>query len=313
MMQVVDDLGAVPQTARGAVVAIGNFDGVHPGHRLVLEECRRLAGLSGKPAAAMAFEPHPRAFFAPDQPPFRLTPAAHRSRLLAEAGLDAHFLVPFDRDFSVQSADAFVDAVLCDSLAAAHVVVGYDFHYGRGRQGTPETLRAAGKTRGFGVTVVTQASDEDGAVYSSTKVRRWLAEGDMAAAAHGLGRPFEIDGTVIVGDRRGRTLGYPTANIDPGDYARPRYGVYAVEVGIVSAAGPVAWHQGVANFGLRPMYALDRPLIEAHLFDFDGDLYGRQVRVRFIDFLRGEMTFGHTQALIEQMDRDSGQARARLG
>ncbi len=315
-MQVIRDLAAVPETARGAVVAIGNFDGVHPGHRLVIDECRRIARHIGRPAAVMAFDPHPRAFFTPDQPPFRLTPAAHRSRLLAEAGIDAHFLVTFDAAFAAHSAQDFVERVLGRALAAAHVVVGFDFQYGKGRRGTTETLTQAGRDLGFGVVVVAEASDEAGAVYSSTRARAALAAGDMDAAARALGRAYEIEGPVITGDRRGRTLGYPTANVDPGDYARPRYGVYAVRVAVVDedAAGTdAAWYDGVANFGIRPMYALHRPLIEAHLFGFDGDLYGRRLRIQFAGFLRGEQRFDGVDALIRQMDRDSEAARDRLG
>ena len=319
-MRVIRDLAAVPDDARGAVVAIGNFDGVHPGHRLVIDECRRVARHLGRPAAVMAFDPHPRAFFRPDEPPFRLTPAEHRARLLGEAGIDLHFLVPFDTAFAGLSAEAFVETVLCRTLGVAHVVVGFDFHYGKGRRGGTDSLRAAGRALGFGVVVVAEASDEAGGVYSSTRVREALAAGDMDLAAQSLGRPFEIEGVVAQGDRRGRLLGYPTANVDPGDYARPRYGVYAVQVAILAAgaapdgaAAPLAWQDGVANFGVRPMYALDRPLIEAHLFGFDGDLYGRRVRVRFAGFLRGEQRFDQVGDLVAQMDRDSQAARDLLG
>jgi riboflavin kinase/FMN adenylyltransferase len=313
-MQVFTDPATLPEAARGAVVAIGNFDGVHPGHLMVIGECRRIADREGRPAAVMAFEPHPRSFFRPDQPTFRLTPAAHRARLLAAAGMDAHFLLPFDRALATLDAEAFVERVPVGALGVAHVVVGYDFHYGRARQGTPAALVAAGQAHGFGVTVMDQASDEGGGVYSSSRVRTALGEGDMVGAAQALGRPFEIEGTVLAGDRRGRTLGYPTANIDPADYARPRFGVYAVQVGVPADDGTaaVAWHGGVANFGIRPMYALDRPLLEAHLFDFTGDLYGRGVAVRFIRFLRGEGRFDGPAALVAQMDRDSADARAAL-
>ncbi len=310
-MRVFKQLDALPDDARGTVVAIGNFDGVHRGHQEVIAEAAAVARVMEAPLAAMAFEPHPRRYFKPDDAPFRLTPEGPRTRLLAEHGVDLHYLPSFDAGFAGQSAHAFVEHVLVKQLGARHVTVGYDFHYGRGRQGNAESLLTDGRRYGFGVTVVTQAADETGGIYSSSRIREALKAAQPQHAAEALGRPFEIEGPVLKGDQRGRLLGYPTANIDLNDYQQPAFGVYAVRCA-VAEDDPPQWRDGVANLGIRPMFEVDRPLLEAHLFDFDGDLYGRVLRVQLVAYLRTEIRFRSIDELIAQMNDDSAAARAIL-
>ena len=310
----------LPPAWRGSVMAIGNFDGVHRGHRLVLSTARAVADGVDAPVGAMAFEPHPRTLMRPGDPPFRLTLYPERARLLRAAGVQLHVVLAFDQALLHMPPDAFIDQVLVDALGVRHVVVGHDFCFGHNRAGTVDTLTHSGADRGFGVTVVTKASDESGGVYASTAVRDLLRVGQMRAAADILGRPWEISGVVQQGDQRGRTLGYPTANIALGDHLRPKLGVYAVRVGLcgpsdaagVLAPDPDRWVDGVANLGIRPMYALSEPLLEAHLFGFSGDLYGRTVRVQMVEFLRGEAAFDGVEALVRQMDADSAAAQAAL-
>ena len=313
-MRLYQDLAAIPNEDRGAVLAIGNFDGVHLGHREVIGAAVQRARSIGRPAAVMAFEPHPKTFFQPNLGPFRLTPMAARARLLAEIGVDFHVVPAFDAAFARQPAAEFISEVLVGHLGVSEVVVGYDFHFGYRRLGTTETLIAAGAEYGFKVDVVAQACDEGGDVYASTATRKHLVDGDPEGAAEILGRPWEIEGTVIRGDQRGRTIGYPTANMALGDHLQPAFGVYAVRVIIVEDAetgsGPV--YGGVANLGIRPMFALDAPLLESVLFDFDGDLYGRTLRVQLISHLRGEARFDSLAELVAQMDRDAATARKTL-
>lgn len=301
----------LPDDLKGSVVAVGNFDGVHRGHQIVLAEAASQARRLGAPLAVLSFEPHPRAIFRPDDPPFRLTPFRIKARLLEALGVDLHIVLHFDEPFSRRSADDFVREVLVGGLGARHVVIGHDFCFGHRRQGNADTLRGFGDAYGFGVSVVTQASDETGGAYSSSRVRELLADGKPREAAEILGRPWEIEGRVEHGDKRGRELGYPTANVDLDDYLRPAFGIYAIRAG-VDEGGPIRWLDGVANIGIRPMFRTSRPLLEAFLFDFSGDLYGRHLRVQLVEFLRGEMKFDSLDALIAQMDEDSQHAREAL-
>jgi riboflavin kinase/FMN adenylyltransferase len=310
-MQIFRHWHGLPAEARGSAVAIGNFDGVHRGHRIVLAEARAVAGPLAAPLGAMTFEPHPRAFFKPDGPPFRLTPFRIRARLLEALGVDLHFVLAFDRALSQMTAEAFIGEVLAKGLGARHVVIGYDFCFGRDRTGNADTLLHYGRQLGFGVTVVTKAADETGGVFSSSTVRERLRDGKPREAAELLGRPWEIEGRVEAGDRRGRLLGYPTANVRLGEFMRPAYGVYAVRAA-VDEGGSLDWKGGVANLGVRPMYALDEPLLEVFLFDFSGDLYGRHLRVQIVEFLRGEAKFDGVDQLVAQMDRDAARAREAL-
>jgi len=313
----------LPADAKGSVVAIGNFDGVHLGHQVVIREAAAVAGELKAPLAVLSFEPHPRAVFRPDDPPFRLTPFRIRARQLEALGIDIHVCLHFDLDFARRSADWFAQTVLAEGLGARHVAIGYDFCFGHNRQGNAETLLGYGRRHGFGVTVVTQASDESGGVYSSSRIRQLLKDGKPREAALLLGRPWEIEGRVEHGDKRGRHLNYPTANVMLNDYLRPAYGVYAVRAAVdegpvsgggadaAADAGPI-WYDGVANLGIRPMWQTDEPMLEAHLFDFAGDLYGRHLRVKLVEYLRGEMKFDDIGALVRQMDADSAEARKHL-
>lgn len=310
-MQIFRHHSELPAELRGSVVAVGNFDGVHRGHQIVIADAQAVAKATGASLAVLSFEPHPRSMFRPDDAPFRLTPFRIKARLLEALGVDLHVVLHFDIEFSRQSADWFVEEVLLGGLGASHVAIGYDFCFGHRRQGNAESLLSYGRRHGFGVTVVTQASDESGGTYSSSAAREHLQAGRIREAAEILGRPWEIEGRVETGDRRGRELGYPTANLTLGDYLRPAFGVYAVRAAVDEGA-ELEWRDGVANVGIRPMYAVENPLMEAHLFDFDGDLYGRHLRVQLIEWLRPEMKFDSVDALIAQMDRDSEKARRVL-
>ena len=320
-MDVFCGITELPPSWRGSVMAIGNFDGVHRGHRMVLAAARAVADGTDAPLGALAFEPHPRTVMRPDDPPFRLTTGEERARLLRAQGVHLHVVLTFDQTLLEMPPDAFIDEILVARLGVRHVVVGYDFCFGHNRAGTVDTLTHAGRARGFGVTVVTKAADESGGVYSSSAVRQHLRAGHPREAAEILGRPWEVTGVVQRGDQRGRVLGYPTANIPLGQHLRPAFGVYAVRLAVRPPADgasgiwmdePAVWHDGGANLGIRPMFALSEPLLEAYLFNFSGDLYGRAVRVQLIDRLRGEASFASVEALIAQMDSDAAQARAAL-
>ena len=304
---------ARPAAARGAAIAIGNFDGVHRGHRRVIEQACEAARRIGCPAAAMTFAPHPRRFFRPDQPPFLLTRLRGRLRRIAAIGVDQVHLLRFDARLAALSPEEFVDGLLVGGLGVRHVSVGYDFVFGRGRAGTAAFLAARLAAAGLGASIVAPVSSGSGAgdeVFSSTAARQALADGDTARAAGILGRFFEIEGRVAPGDRRGRTIGFPTANLRLGDYVRPRLGVYAVRVGIDGAGGG---HDGVANLGLRPTFGGDsEPRLEVHLFDFAGDLYGRRLCVELRAFLRPERRFDGLDALKAQIAEDAAAARRVL-
>jgi len=301
----------IPVEARGAVVALGNFDGLHLGHQKVIGEALRLAGELDAPCGVLTFEPHPRAYFQPDKPPFRLTPFRIKLRQLDAIGVDYLYLLSFDRAMAERSPESFIVEVLGQGLEPIHLVVGYDFVFGKGRSGNAAMLGDLGRAAGFGVTSVPAAADGEGVVYSSTKVRERLAAGDPLGAAQVLGRPWEIEGRVESGDRRGRLLGFPTANVAMSGYLQPALGVYAVKAGIDEGRG-TRWLDGVANLGRRPTVGGTRVQLETHLFDFAGDLYGRHLRVALIDFIRPERKFDGLEALKAQIAADSAEARARL-
>jgi riboflavin kinase / FMN adenylyltransferase len=296
---------------RGAVVAIGNFDGVHRGHQAVIGEAGRLARAAGVRHAVLTFEPHPRRVFRPDDPPFRLTPFRAKSRHLEALGVDLLFTLHFDLAFAAKSAEDFIATVLVRNLGIRHAVVGYDFVFGHQRRGTPALLQARGAELHFGVTVVDPAGAAGGAVYSSTRIRELLVTGKPREAAALLGRFWEIEGRVERGDARGRTIGFPTANLMLDDYLRPAAGVYAVRAGI-EEGGRTLWHDGVANLGRRPTFGGSDLRLEAHLFDFDRDIYGRHLRIAVIEHLRPERKFPGIDALKAQIAADAAQARAVL-
>jgi riboflavin kinase/FMN adenylyltransferase len=310
-MRLIRHFDEVPAELKGAVIAIGNFDGVHQGHQVVLaqaaEQARRLKTNLG----VLTFEPHPRGFFKPDEPPFRLTPFRIKMRHLQDLGVDVAFVLSFDHEMSQRSAEAFVNDVLVRGLGAAHVVVGSDFCYGNKRGGNATTLGDAGAVHGFGVTAVAPQTDKAGAVYSSTLIRAALANGDPVSAAVALNRPWEIEGRVEHGEKRGRQLGFPTANVALGEFMHPKLGVYAVKAAVDSGSG-LQWIGGVANLGVRPTVGGTRVQLEVHLFDFDGDLYGRHLRVALLGFIRPEMKFSGLDPLKAQIAADSDTARRML-
>lgn len=307
-MRVFRHYQAIPEDARGAVVAIGNFDGVHLGHRAVIGEAGAIAHATARPWGVLTFEPHPRCHFKPDTPPFRLTPFHAKARLIFGLGVDTIFVQRFDRAFSSLPAEAFIEDVLVGGIGARHVVAGYDFVFGKGRGGDCGMLLNFGRRLGFDFTAVRAQQDTGGAAFSSTRVREALADGRPRDAAAILGRPFAIEGRVVEGDQRGRTIGFPTANVLLGTYQRPKLGVYAVRV---RGAGAKV-HAGVANIGRRPTFAGEREQLEVFLFDFQGDLYGRRLSVELIDFLRPEKKFDGIGQLKAQIAADSDQARKIL-
>ena len=298
----------LPAELKGAAVALGAFDGVHRGHQAVIGRARDAAQSLGAPLAVVSFDPHPRRWFQPDAAPFRLMTAEQMARALGGLGVETLYLLPFDADMAAMSHGRFVEVVLADGLGVRHAAVGFDFTFGKGRTGSPEALRALGETLGFTVSTVDRIDDAGGLKLSSSAVREALRAGDMARAAAILGRPFAVEGEVIHGDKRGRTIGVPTANVPLGDYMRPAFGVYATRTRL--ADGRLV--DGVASLGLRPMWRLEEPLLEVWLFDFDGDLYGRTVETQLIAFLRPEASFDGLEALKAQIEADAAAARAAL-
>lgn len=299
---------ALPARQRGASVALGNFDGVHEGHRRVIEAAAEAARREGVPLGVVSFEPHPRVYFQPDAEPFRVMTLDQQARALEALGVELFYVLPFDARMASMSDTDFVREVLVEGLGVRWVSVGFDVTYGKGRTGGPDELRRAGQQHGFGVSVVERVADAEDLKLSSTAVRDALHEGRPDKAAAILGRPFAIQGEVIHGDKRGRTIGVPTANMRLGDYVRPKFGIYAVRMRLPD--GRLA--DGVASLGVRPMFETPEPLLETWLFDFDEDLYGQVVEVELIAFLRPEMNFDGLEALKAQIDEDARQARTVL-
>jgi riboflavin kinase/FMN adenylyltransferase len=293
---------------------MGNFDGLHRGHAMLIGRVRELAREQGRPTAVLTFEPHPRSVLFPATEPFRLTPFRVKERELARLGVDLLFVQHFDHAFAAKTADDFIAEVIVGAIGAAHVVVGWDCTFGNRRAGTPDSLREAGPRMGFEVTVIEPIRDPAATVYSSTHIRELLKAGKPRAAAALLGRFWEIDGRVATGDRRGRTIGFPTANLAFDDYLQPAFGVYAVRVAGDGPDDPLGGRtvDGVANLGLRPTVGGLVPRLEAHLFDTDADLYGRHLRVALIDFIRPERKFAGLEALKAQIADDAATARAIL-
>ena len=327
-MRIFRHYDALPEDAKGAAVAIGNFDGVHRGHQAVIHEAGVIARDQGRPWAVLTFEPHPRKLFQPDQAPFRLTPFRTKVREIAQLGCDLLIVQRFNQAFSRQSAVDFVEGALVRGLQATHVVSGYDFVFGHKRTGNCELLLSLGAERGFGFTCVNAVENGTGEIFSSTRIRESLGQGDPAGARAILGRDFELEGRVIKGEARGHKIGFPTANIHLGPFLRPRKGVYAVRVAIEEAPGEAArpgvspgnkkpggedtWLDGVANIGVRPTFGGEDVVLEVFLFDFDGDLYGKRLRVRLVDFLRDEKKFDGLDDLKAQIATDSESARKIL-
>jgi riboflavin kinase/FMN adenylyltransferase len=301
-MQLYHDYKNLPSAARGGVLAIGNFDGVHRGHQALLAAARVSADKNGTPMGVMTFEPHPRRLFRPDDPPFRITPPAVKHRRLAESGVDFILSLPFDWNFASQSAQDFIDRVLKAGPDPAHIVVGSDFAFGQLRKGTPQTLRDAG----FAVTVLDKVADEGEDPLSSSRIREALCRGEIATANDMLGWAWEIEGIVVKGDQRGRTIGFPTANVMLGDTLHPAYGIYATWVQI---EGEAQWRPAATNIGIRPMFELKVGQVEAYIMDYSGDLYGTALRIRPVARLRGEAKFDSLDALVAQIEKDCADAR----
>ncbi|HZP77317.1 MAG TPA: bifunctional riboflavin kinase/FAD synthetase [Pseudolabrys sp.] len=291
---------------RGAVVAIGNFDGVHRGHRAVIGAALTRARKLGRPAAALTFEPHPRAFFRPQDPLFRLSDERAKLRLLAATGLAGALVMTFDAALASTSAEDFIRRVLVERLSIGGAAIGFDFHFGKNRVGSPDFLSAEGARHGFAVDIVAPLEDE-GRPVSSGSVRSALAAGKVVEAAELLGAPWFVSGPVIHGEKRGRALGFPTANLRLDPQCALKQGIYAVRVGIGARR-----IDGVASFGRRPTFDNGAPLLEVFLFDFEGDLYGKDIDVAFIAWIRHEEKFTTVEALTRQMTADSARAREAL-
>jgi riboflavin kinase/FMN adenylyltransferase len=297
---------ASTEALRGAVVAIGNFDGVHRGHKAVIAAALARARTLSRPAAALTFEPHPRSFFSPGEPLFRLTDAAAKLRLLAATGLDGAIVLNFDAALASLTAEEFVRRILVERLAVSGAAIGFNFHFGAHRAGSPDFLAAEGKKYGFAVDVVPRFED-GGRPVSSGPIRAALAAGALDQAAEFLGYPWFVSGTVIHGDKRGRELGFPTANLQLDAACGLRHGIYAVRTAVGGRR-----YDGVASFGRRPMFDNGTVLLEIFLFDFSGDLYGASIDVAFIAWLRDEQVFASAEDLVRQMQDDSRLARQAL-
>lgn len=304
-MQIFRDWRALPEAARGATIALGNFDGMHLGHASVVRVAH--TARPDRPTAVLTFEPHPREFFRPQDPPFRLTLSAERALALGALGVGIIYELPFDQAFSHLSAEQFVAEVLHQGLGAAHLACGADFAFGRRRGGNTGFLATRAEALGIGLTLVPPVSDAQGPI-SATRIRRLLQDGYPERATALLGRPFSIRGEVMHGDKRGRTIGFPTANLPLGRHLEPARGVYAVTARL--ADGAVV--KGVANIGQRPTVGGEESRLEAHLFDFDDDLYGAELTVELRFFLREEQKFASFDALKAQIAQDAAQARALL-
>ncbi len=304
------DPEAPPPGLEGAVIAIGNFDGVHRGHVAVLKRAEAVARRLGRPCAVLTFEPHPADFFFRTDTIFRLTPQETKAVALARAGVEGMIVLTFDAALAAMPAEDFVREILVRRLKVGGVVAGYDFHFGKGRLGTPAFLVEAGRRYGFAVEIVERiAADSSGSIVpaSSTETRKALEAGDVARAQTLLGHPYFVIAEVVHGDKRGRDLGFPTANLRLHHSVRLRRGIYAVRVRIDEA-----WYGGVASFGTRPTFDNGAPLLEVYIFDFSGSLYGKMIEVAFVHFLRDESKFESVEALVAQIEDDAAKARALL-
>lgn len=309
-MKIIRHYEQVPPGLRGAVYALGNFDGVHRGHQQVIGRAAEIARELGVPLGVLVFEPHPQQFFFPDRPFFRLTPFRAKARLLERMGVDVLAALPFDERMSRMLAPEFVMDVLLNGLHTVHVVAGYDFRFGKGRGGDAATLRYMGEMEGFGTDIVEEVKN-GGVTFSSTRIRELLAKGDPRGAADLLGHWWTVETHVQQGDQRGRTIGFPTANLPLEDHVEPALGVYAVKVEIED--GPhKGLYDGVANVGRRPTFDKQDVLLEAHIFDFSGDIYGAHAAVSFIEFIRPERKFDGLDSLKAQIAQDSEKARQIL-
>lgn len=305
-MEIFNNLDEIKDHAKGAVIAIGNFDGVHRGHQALLKAAQDIAEKQNKALGVLTFEPHPRRLFQPDVPPARLTSAPLKARRLEHEGVEHLFSMEFNWDFASQTAEDFIQTILKDGLGAAHVVVGYDFCFGQLRKGSADTIKDAG----IGITVIEPVQDNKSETISSSRIRELLRKGEIDQANALLGWEWEVQGTIFRGDRRGHELGYPTANILLNDTIHPAYGIYACRVQI---EGEDDWLPAATNIGIRPMFEVKEGQIEAHILDFpDRDIYDRILRVKPVQRLRGEAKFNSLDDLISQMEKDCAKAKEIL-
>ncbi len=304
IMQVIKEIQAIPDSAKDSIVVIGNFDGVHRGHQALLARGRTLADKLGKDLSVLTFEPHPRRLFRPDDPPFRITPESLKIERLEKTGVDILFSLHFDWSFASQSAEDFIQTVIAQGIAPAHIIVGYDFCFGQLRKGTPQDFIKAG----FETTIVKEIKESDEKL-SSSRIRQCLRHGKIDEANALLGWEWEIRGEVIKGDQRGRELGYPTANVALGDTTHPAYGIYATWFRI---EGESEWLPSATNIGIRPMFETPEALVETFIFDFDREIYGKTVHIKPVKRLRGEAKFDSLDDLIIQMEKDCAQAKEIL-
>ncbi len=312
-MHTYTDANEISADHKESFAVLGNFDGVHLGHRQLIREVVERAADNSAPSLMIAFEPHPREFLRQDEPPFRLTSLNIKCRILRELGLTALYCLKFDEALSRLSAEEFVSRILSERLALSALTVGYDFRFGAGRAGDTELLNKLAPQYGFELNIVEPIKDDGasgGVVYSSSNIRDALRGGDISQANKWLGRAWCIDGIVQKGDQRGRTIGFPTLNIPIGDYLRPALGVYAVKVEVEGEAGGV--FGGVANLGKRPTFDKSDILLEAHIFDFDREIYGTHAIIHFVEFIRGEQKFDGIESLKQQIQADSQKAREIL-
>jgi riboflavin kinase / FMN adenylyltransferase len=310
-MRIFRHVAGLPDFSRDTSVAIGNFDGVHLGHQAVIAEAAAHAEKLGTSLSVISFDPHPRRFFRPEEPPFQLTPLRSKVRRLEAIGVDQLLVVHFDTDTSLLTHEQFVDTFISGGFHAKHVTVGYDFVFGAGRGGNADYLAERAKRDGFGLSAIEPVKDSSATIYSSTQIRNCLREGEPLAAAKLLGRPWEIEGRVIKGDQRGRQIGFPTANIALEDYVEPALGVYAVWAG-VEEGGVTTWHMGCANIGRRPTFDKNDVNCEVYIFDFTDDIYDKLLRVALVEYIRPEKKFDGITQLREQIGLDSHDARALL-
>ncbi|PRX37589.1 riboflavin kinase / FMN adenylyltransferase [Meinhardsimonia xiamenensis] len=311
MMRIFEHWKLEPEQREGAAAAIGNFDGVHLGHQAVIDLARGEARRRGVPLGVVTFEPHPREYFAPSAPPFRLMNAETRAHRLEKLGVDVLYQLPFGAELASLSPEAFAREVICAGLGLSHVVVGRDFHFGKGRAGNTADLQRLGAELGFGVTVAELVTGPGGLEISSTAIREALSAGRPREAAAMLGHWHRIDGPVLHGDKRGKSLGFPTANMSIERLHPPRFGVYAVLVDVLTGPCRGSYH-GAASIGIRPMFGGSHPNLETFIFDFEGDLYGEHLSVGLVEFLRPEARFESIEELMAQMAQDCAAARAIL-
>jgi riboflavin kinase/FMN adenylyltransferase len=311
-MRIFRHYGDIPDAYQGAVVAVGNFDGVHRGHQALIAHAKALAEERSAALGVLAFEPHPQEFFHPDTESFRLTPFRTKARLIAGEGADVLYALAFDAEMAKKSAQDFVLDVLVEGLGVGCVVVGADFQFGKGRAGNATVLAYMGEMEGFGVEIFAPVAAAAGEKISSSEIRAALKAGKPEDAARLLGHGWTIEARVEEGDKRGRTLGFPTANMSLDGYLKPAFGVYAVRATIIEDDEPAGTYAGVANLGIRPMFKSDAPLLETYLFDFAGDLYGKHLAVELVSYLRPEMKFDSLDTLKAQMAKDCELARTIL-